>query len=59
MRYRLTASDWRLQGRVTLYHVDVVMKRNTQRFIAALLVFSMIAVLVIAIFSGAADSLPL
>ena len=43
---------------MNLYAVAVTMKRNTQRVIAALLVFSMIAVLVIAIFSSAANSLP-
>lgn len=35
------------------------MKRNTQRVIAGLLVFAMIATIVIAIFSGSSDALTL
>ena len=37
----------------------VAMNRNTQRIVAALLVFAMIAGIVIAIFSGSADGLAL
>lgn len=47
------------QRRQSAYSLGVAMNRNTQRIIAGLLVFAMIAGIVIAIFASAADSLPL